>query len=188
MKISLEYFKVSMLPSFNSVQYSLSWRGPNHHYRNHTGDAMKRSMMFLLILIPMLVSAQDTIQPSPTHKPSPVYPENAKKLRVEAQIFLTVLITDRGIVQETDLFQASIRYPGGSAVLESRNDLVKVPSSHRNSAAKLIEISQQTAKQWRFTPARINGKPQESMIIIPFTFRLNTSANPPPDPRFRLKK
>lgn len=141
-----------------------------------------------LLFCCMFVFPQDTIQPAPTYKPAPVYPENAKKLRVEGQIFLSVLVSKTGAVIETELVQAMIRYPEGQALLESKNDLMKVASSHRNSAAKLVETAQQTAKLWKFTPARINGVPEEAMIVIPFTFRLNNKPGPPGIPLNKLKK
>jgi hypothetical protein len=136
-----------------------------------------RNILFFLAFT-VLTFSQDTIQPAPTYKPAPQYPENARKLRVESQIILTVLVGKTGAVLETDLLQAAFKYPGGNAFVESKNDLMKIPASHRNTAAKLVEIAQQTAKRWKFTPARINGKTEEAMIIIPFTFKLNNNPKP----------
>lgn len=147
-------------------------------------NAMVKKTALLIITCAMIAFAQDTIQPAPTYKPAPAYPENAKKLRVEAQIFLSVLISKTGGVLEAELAQGVVKYPGGRVLLESKNDLNKVPPSHRNSAAKLLEVAQQTARLWKFTPAKINGKSEESMIVLPFTFKLNTG----PAPQFKLKK
>jgi hypothetical protein len=153
-----------------------------------SGTSMKTTIAAALLFCCILVYPQDTIQPVPTYKPAPAYPENAKKLRVEGQIFLSVLVSKTGAVIETELVQAMIRYPEGKAMLESKRDLMKIAPSHRNSAAKLVETAQQTAKQWKFTPARVNGTSEEAMIVIPFTFKLNTNPPPPGIPLNKLKK
>lgn len=149
---------------------------------------MFSKIVLLILFCSVYALSQDTLQPAPTYKPAPKYPENAKKLRVEAQIFLTALISKTGTVMETELLQAAVKYPGGNAFLESKNDLVKVAASHRNTAAKLLEVSHQTAKLWKFTPARINGKAEEAMIVIPFTFKLTNNSKPAANPLFKLKK
>jgi hypothetical protein len=149
---------------------------------------MVKRIVFLIIVCAMIGFAQDTIQPAPTYKPAPAYPENAKKLRVEAQIFLSVLISKTGGVLEAELAQGVVKYPGGRVLLESKNDLNKIPPSHRNSAAKLLEVAQQTARLWKFTPATINGKSEEAMIVLPFTFKLNTGPASGVAPQFQLKK
>lgn len=143
------------------------------------------ALIFVCVLFGM---SQDTIQPVATYKPMPEYPENAKKLRVEAQIFLSVLINSKGSVLETELVQAVVKYPGGTILLESKNDLIKVAASHRNTAAKLLEISHQTAKRWKFTPAKIHGAAQDAMIVVPFTFKLTNNPQPGVNPLFKLKK
>lgn len=134
--------------------------------------------LVLICIMAGALHAQDTIQPVPRSKTAPEYPESAKKLRVEAQVFLRVLVGTNGSVREAELLQAAVKYPGGSALVVAQNELTKVPASHRNSAAKLIEISQHTVKQWRFTPAKINGVPEEAVIVVPFTYRLTTDPAP----------
>lgn len=145
-------------------------------------------LALVLLTCAVVGLSQDTIQPVATYKPAPEYPENAKKLRLEAQIFLSVLINTKGTVLETELVQAVVKYPGGSVFLESKKDLIKVAASHRNTAAKLLEISHHTAKRWKFTPARIHGEAQDAMIVIPFTFTLTNNPKPAINPLFRLKQ
>ena len=139
---------------------------------------MKTIVLLLSILSLFGFSLQniDSVQPKPIYKHIPQYPENARKLRVEAEVALNVLIGKDGNVKETDLLQAIIFYPGKSVSIESLSDLNNIPSTHRQTAAKLLELAHQSAQQWKFTPAMINGKPDESVIVIPFTFKL-TSAN-----------
>ncbi len=133
-----------------------------------------------------LLFAQDNIvQPTIIHKVVPEYPENAKKLRVEAKIFLQALLSIEGVVIETKLMQAHITIPGSTITIYSIDDLKKIVSSHRNSAAKLLEIAHHTAKKWKFTPATINGKAEESTVVLPFSFNLVNESKVIPKERNR---
>lgn len=144
---------------------------------------------FLIIfLLTASVFAQDTIRPVAIAKPAPTYPEDAKKLRVEAQFLLHALISATGTVMETELAYGIVTYPQGRVILESKNDLNKISQSHRWTAAKLLELSHTTAKKWKFKPALINGKPEESMIVIPFVYQLQNNPKPNRNPMFQLKK
>lgn len=129
-------------------------------------------MITLFLFIGLLLSQDNIVQPTIIQKAVPEYPENAKKLRIEAKIFLQALISNQGVVVDTKLMKAQIAYPGSTVTLLSIEDLKKIASSHRNSAAKLIEIAHNTAKKWRFSPALISGKAEESTVVIPFTFNL----------------
>jgi len=135
---------------------------------------MKKTVLLLSILLGGILFAQqtDSIPPKPVYKHTPQYPQNAQKLRVEAEIALNVLIGKDGNVKETDLLQAIIFFPGKNVSIESLSDLNKIPSSHRQTAAKLLELAHQSAQQWKFTPAMVKGKPDESVIVVPFTFKL----------------
>lgn len=137
-------------------------------------------IFFAFLLCVTMISAQGKIvQPKIINKVAPEYPENAKKLRVEAQIYLNTFIGTDGIVKETELMQANVKYPGETVTLLSIDDLKKVALSHRNSVAKLLEVSQQTAKKWKFKPATVDGVVQESMIVLPFSFTLLNQSNQP---------
>lgn len=150
-------------------------------------DVLKKISLLVLVLTAVTVG-QDTIPPKPVDKIAPAYPENARKLRIEAQIFLNALISKNGTVSSTSLLQAIFLYPGGKVLIESKSELTKIPSSHRNTAALLLEISQKTAKKWRFIPATIHGKPEQASIMIPFTFKLTKKPAATPDPPAGLKK
>lgn len=141
---------------------------------------MKNIILLISALLVGLLCAQETVteQPKPVYKQTPQYPENARKLRIEAQVNLNALIGKEGNVLETELLQAIIVYPGKNFNIESPADLNTIPVTHRNPAAKLVELAQQAALQWKFTPAKAGVKPVETVILIPFTFHLNSEIKP----------
>ncbi len=146
---------------------------------------MKYLMMLVMGII-LYAQEPHTVKPKPLHKQVPEYPEEARKLRVEGNIYLSALIGTDGSVIETELIKATISYPGVSVTVNAQEELKKVASSHRTAAKKLLATAHNTAKKWKFVPGTVDGKPEESMIIIPFTFSLKNTSQI--IPKFRLKK
>lgn len=145
-------------------------------------------LLFFTISVFTTVFAQhpNAVQPKVLHKEMPQYPEDAKKMVVEAQIYLNAVIGVDGTVKSTDLIVAEIMYAGVTTSIKSTKELTPLPSSHRTPAKNLIESAQKTAKLWKFIPAYVDGKPDEVSIVIPFTFKLHNK--PQQLPNTRLKK
>jgi protein TonB len=79
--------------------------------------------------------------------PPPAYPAAARRNGEEGTVTLRVLVGTEGAPREVTLERSS-----GSPVLD---------------AAALA-----TVKNWRFSPARKGGEPQEAWVLVPIVFRL----------------
>ncbi len=141
----------------------------------------------IMLLFSLSAFGQDSIPPVPIIKTPPAYPEKAKELLLEAQIFLKATVSEKGSVTETSLLQAIFVYPGGRTPVESKKEISLLPAKYRSAAGTLLETADKTAKVWTFSPALISGKPEPAVIMIPFTFKLHNKPMQP-NPSLKLKK
>ncbi len=87
------------------------------------------------------------LRPEPLTAIRPIYPQKAKDAKIEGLILISVLVNEKGIVEET-------------AVVKS------IPNT------KLDEAAIDAIKKTKFRPAQIEGKIQRVWINIPIHFRL----------------
>jgi protein TonB len=98
------------------------------------------------------VAPRETVSPPDfraayLRNPPPAYPAAARRNGEEGTVTLRVLVGTEGAPREVTLERSS-----GSPVLD---------------AAALA-----TVKNWRFSPARKGGEPQEAWVLVPIVFRL----------------
>jgi TonB family protein len=87
-----------------------------------------------------------TEPPTKTGDVAPVYPESAKRERIQGMVILTAVITESGCVQ-------------GLSVLKSPDD--------RLSVVAIVAVS-----RWRYRPARIDGTPVPIVMTVSVNFDL----------------
>ena len=87
------------------------------------------------------------VQPYAIKRVAPKYPETAKKLHIEGTVILMAVIDEKGNVIK-----------------------VEVKKSVYQS---LDEAAIKALKQWKFEPAKTNGKPISVWVTIPIEFKLN---------------
>ena len=88
-----------------------------------------------------------TARPSYRSNPKPVYPPEARRLRQQGQVLLTVEVSAQGRALSVALKQSS-----GFPLLD--------------------QTAIQTVRRWSFEPARIGGVPVASRAEVPVRFRL----------------
>ncbi len=81
-----------------------------------------------------------------THKVPPVYPEEAKKAGIQGQVYLKVLIDDKGAV--------------------TKIDVVSGPK-------ELIQASLDAVKQWTYEPTYLNGEPVAVVTDVHINYKLD---------------
>ncbi len=98
-------------------------------------------------------------EPTVVKKVEPEYPPKALKDSLEGNVFLKVLVSISGDV--------------------TKAQIIRTDDELFNEAALAA------ARQWKFTPAILNGKPVAVWVSIPFRFRLRANKGaelkPPPD-------
>lgn len=87
-------------------------------------------------------------QPQIIKKVPPKYPESAIKARVQGAVYVRALINQAGRVEKTVV----LKRVDGSPELE--------------------ESALEAVQQWIFTPAKVNGQPTSTWVVIPFKFQL----------------
>jgi protein TonB len=85
-------------------------------------------------------------QPTPIKKVQPTYPENARRSKIEGSVWILCLVGKDGKVQKTKV--------------------------HRTDSELLVEPAITAAKQWLFSPGKLNGTPVAVWAAIPFRFKL----------------
>jgi protein TonB len=75
----------------------------------------------------------------------PIYPELAKKARIQGVVKMAALIDEHGMVEE-----------------------LKLVSGH----SLLVQAAFDAAKRWRYRPARKNGRPAAAFTTIEIAFTL----------------
>lgn len=81
------------------------------------------------------------------HNPKPEYPAAAKRRRLEGTVRLKVRVLASGLVQSVDIDSSS-----GHAILD--------------------QAAVEAVQNWRFVPAKREGKPVDSWVQIPLSFNL----------------
>jgi len=89
------------------------------------------------------------VYPAYLRNPAPPYPKSAKRRRLEGVVELKVLVSAEGKVLNLSIFKSC----GHSALDRS---------------------ALQTVRNWRFLPAKRNGKAVNSDVIVPIRFQLRT--------------
>lgn len=87
------------------------------------------------------------VQPVPVKKVRAKYPDEARQSKTEGTVWVKCLIGKDGNVQKANVV--------------------------RSDAAIFNTAAISAAMQWKFTPARINGKPVAVWAALPFSFKLN---------------
>lgn len=85
--------------------------------------------------------------PVPIRKIDPIYPEAARRLRIEGVVILELVVKKDGTV-------------GDIKVLRSLNPL-------------LDQAAIEAARQWRFKPGRVNGRPVDAFFVLTVRFNLS---------------
>lgn len=125
-------------------------------------------------------NVQVDTMPRPTSYLAPNYPANARKLGVEATIWLKMVINEKGEASKIVVFKSNLsNNEGKNSENQTPSKEVSVALDSLNAAAVA------TAKQWKFTPAVLNGKPTKVWVTIPFKFRLEPSK---PDSKTKKNK
>lgn len=88
------------------------------------------------------------VMPQVLHRVKPEYPPQAREKGWEGRVILNVTVDTMGMVRRVEVVRSS-----GYAVLDS---------------AAIAAV-----KQWRFSPAREDGRPVEATLLIPFQFSLS---------------
>ncbi|HBZ38746.1 MAG TPA: hypothetical protein DEO59_09820 [Balneola sp.] len=97
--------------------------------------------------------------PTPLKIIEPVLPEEARKAKVIAEIYVTFLVDKKGLVE--DIFISSMRkYDSNAQNYEVVQEI----------GYGIMEASLTAAKKWRFNPARDNGKPVKAYTTQVFSF------------------
>jgi TonB family protein len=81
-------------------------------------------------------------------QPSPKYPESAQKDKIQGTVWLKVFVGENGEVKEVK----TAKMEGGNADLE--------------------KSAMDAAKETKFKPGQVNGKPVECWVTIPYRFKL----------------
>ncbi|MDE3058517.1 MAG: TonB family protein [Bacteroidota bacterium] len=105
-------------------------------------------------------------QPVPTNTPAPKYPESARKESIEGVIWVKLIVKEDGTVGDVVVLKSA--FSGQTKVTVSQRQQLKAQND-------LQEATKEAAKQWRFTPAMLNGKPTKVWVTIPFKFKLESS-------------
>ncbi len=105
-------------------------------------------------------------QPVPTNMPAPKYPESARKDSLEAVIWVKLIVKEDGTVGNVVIMKSTFSGSKRAAVSLQRQ------SKDQND---LQEATKEAAKQWKFTPAMLNGMPTKVWVTIPFKFKLESS-------------
>lgn len=97
--------------------------------------------------------------PTPLKIIEPVTPEDARKAKVIAEVYITFLVDKNGLVE--DIFISSIRkYKSNAQDFEVVQEI----------GYGIMEASLAAAKKWRFNPARDAGKPVKAYTTQVFSF------------------
>lgn len=125
-----------------------------------------------IIVLFCCVQGQTMVQPKLLSQRAPDYPESAKRLRMEGKVLLNALIGIDGTVKGTELAQAEFTYAGKKSELFSQADLERMDPAYKETARSLVASARESARYWKFTPAKLGGESYESTIVIPFTYKL----------------
>jgi protein TonB len=87
----------------------------------------------------------------------PVYPELAKKARIQGAVRLAVLIDEEGVVQR-----------------------IKLISGH----PLLVEAAIDAVRQWRYRPFWQDGEPVGVLTVVTVNFSMGNEVRPLPRPRY----
>ena len=115
---------------------------------------------------------QENIQvdkmPKPVTPVSPKYPESAKKLGVEGMVWLKLVVNEEGNPTKINVVKSNI--------LNDKPDAAKIDLSKEvtDALTDLQNAAIEAAKQWKFTPAVLNGKPIKVWVTVPFKFKLDS--------------
>ena len=85
-------------------------------------------------------------EPVRTGGPNPMYPEAARRARIQGVVVLECIIGKDGIVQDVKVL--------------------------RGLPLGLTEAAVDAVKKWRFEPSTLNGKPVEVLYILTVRFNL----------------
>ncbi|MDD4857968.1 MAG: M56 family metallopeptidase, partial [Candidatus Krumholzibacteria bacterium] len=109
-------------------------------------------------------------------KAAPVYPEEAKKLGVQAMVRLSLVIDENGRVTDATIVPADAEGTAGAAPeteLEGEA-LSKLDKPQLEELRASFEKSaREAAMKWEFKPASLKGKAVKTRVAVPVRFRLN---------------
>ncbi|MEJ2637734.1 MAG: M56 family metallopeptidase [Calditrichia bacterium] len=87
-----------------------------------------------------------TEKPTVLKRVEPVYPENSRKAGEEGMAVIKILVNEQGNVEKTEVVKAL--------------------------TPDLTNAAEEAAKQFKFTPAQLDGKPVKVWMTVPFLFKL----------------
>ena len=103
-------------------------------------------------------------------KVAPEYPVEARKAGLSGKVVVTVIIDENGDVLEAELFKAlndSVKI-----ILDDQGNEEVQLSKKSESLTALDEAALKAAKQCKFEPGILEGKPVKVKFNIPFKFML----------------
>ena len=129
-------------------------------------------------------------QPIPTSTPAPKYPETARRDSIEGVIWVKLVVDQRGNVDTVSLI--NVRCTKRGVDLEAPDLSLarsgKTLSSDERSMQDLAQVTLATAKEWKFTPASLGGKPVTVWVTIPFKYKLNPGGESHPSGERKSQK
>ena len=107
--------------------------------------------------------------PVPIKRVEPKYPESMLKDSWEMNVYLKVFVDIEGNVSSTKIEKLD-----GSSPNELQGDQEVAAAKKEFQEAACTAV-----KQWKFSPAQMQGKPVEVWVTIPFRFKLSTVETAP---------
>ncbi len=141
-----------------------------------------------IIVMFCCIQGQTMVQPKLLSQRAPDYPESAKKLRMEGKVLLNALIGIDGTVKSTEFAQAVFTYGAKTSEINSPAELERMEPAYKETARTLVASARESARHWKFTPAKIGGEPIDATIVIPFTYKLTVQPQKPSSALPKKKK
>jgi len=107
--------------------------------------------------------------PRPTSYTAPKYPESARKLGIEGEVWLKLVVDEKGNASKISVVR--------SHIINNEKVSGKNVTSKEAYAAldDLTAAAIEAAKNWKFNPAVLNGKQTKVWVTLPFKFKLDSS-------------
>lgn len=107
--------------------------------------------------------------PRPTSPISPKYPESARKLGIEGEVWLKLVVDEKGNASKISVVRSHI-------INDEKGSEKNVTSKESYAALDdLTTAAIEAAKNWKFSPAVLNGTPTKVWVTLPFKFKLDNA-------------
>lgn len=115
-------------------------------------------------------------QPMPITNPAPKYPESARRDSLEGVIWVKLLVDEKGNAVKAHLLRLQCTRPGLTVESTTVDSLKRefIPEQTYEDIKELVATTTDTAMQWKFSPALLDGKPVKVWVSIPFKYKLQS--------------